>query len=719
MPSEATADATKVRGIVLDALGSYSESLDDTFLDYISSILSDEPQLASDLLELTDAIAPFLLDAAVVPSEEESSAICKKIAEQMEAAGMVKITKKGLKVLSAPVNLSKLTVADKVSAATDWMKPEERGSVVNKDSLAKNEERYQSRKELRNAKEERKKERQSAAIQALNALKDKQNAIMAFNRGPVSNAVGRDIKVENFSLAYGKVELIANADITIVHGRKYGLIGRNGTGKTTLLKHIADREIDIPSHISVLHVEQEIAGTDTSVLQAVLEADVERERLLAEEKKIMAMGDEKTNTSRLTKIYERLDAIDAHSAEARAGAILAGLGFTTEMQDAPTKEFSGGWRMRVSLARALFIQPDLLLLDEPTNHLDLFACLWLENYLASWDKTLVIVSHQRDFLNAVCTDIIHLNNKKLDFYRGNYDSYEKVRNDRLKNQQKQHEAQDKQRKHMQAFIDRFRYNAKRAKMAQSRIKKLERMDIVAEVISDPGVVMQFLEPDPLAPPILQFQDASFGYTPDKILFRNLNLGIDMESRVALVGANGVGKTTLLRLLCGELEPTSGVALRNSKLKFARFSQHFVDQLDLTMSPLEFFMTKYAGVNQQVARAHLGRFGLSGDLALRTINTLSGGQKSRVVFAIISWPKPQVLLLDEPSNHLDIDTVDALTQALNEFQGGVLLVSHDERLISHACDEIWVFEDTEDGEREVKVYDGDFEDYKRQVWNLGQ
>jgi len=719
MPTEVAVDSSKLKGIVVGALGSAKDKLDDTFLNYIVEILADEPQLASDITELTDAIAPFLLDGSVVATEDESNTICKSIVQQMEASGMVPASKKGLKVLSAPVNLSKMSMSERVSAVTDWMKPEERNSVVNKDTLSKNEERYQVRKELLKAKEERKKERQSAAIQALNALRDKQNALMAFNRGAPSTAVGRDIKVENFSLAYGKVELINNADITIVYGRKYGLIGRNGTGKTTFLKHVANRELEIPSHISVLHVEQEIDGTEMTVIQAVLEADIERERLLAEEKKIMAMGDEKTNTTRLTKIYERLDAIDAHSAEARASAILAGLGFTADMQISPTKEFSGGWRMRVSLARALFIQPDLLLLDEPTNHLDLFACLWLENYLISWDKTLIIVSHQRDFLNAVCTDIIHLQTKKLDFYRGNYDAFEKVRNDRLKNQQKQHEAQQTQRKHMQAFIDRFRYNAKRAKMAQSRIKKLERMDIVAEVITDPGVIMEFLEPDPLAPPILQFHDASFGYSPEKILFRNLNIGIDMESRVALVGANGVGKTTLLRLLCGELEPTSGVAFRHGKLKFARFSQHFVDQLDLTMSPLEFFMHKYTGINQQIARAHLGKFGLSGDLALRTINTLSGGQKSRVVFAIISWTKPQVLLLDEPSNHLDIDTVDALTQALNEFQGGVLLVSHDERLISHACDEIWCFDENEDGEKEIKVFDGDFEDYKRQVWATGQ
>jgi len=306
----------------------------------------------------------------------------------------------------------------------------------------------------------------------------------------------------------------------------------------------------------------------------------------------------------------------------------------------------------------------------------------------------------------------------LDYYKGNYDAYERVRNERLKQQQKAHDAQQTQRKHIQAFVDKFRYNAKRAKMAQSRIKKLERMDLIPEVINDPAVVLRFSQPEPLTPPILQFQDVSFGYTPDRILFKNMNLGIDMDSRVALVGPNGVGKTTFLKLLSGELEPTSGRAIRHGKLKFARFSQHFVDQLDLNLSPLEAFMDKYPGQSQQNARAHLGRFGLSGELALRTINTLSGGQKCRVVFAIIAWPNPQILLLDEPSNHLDIDTVDALCQALNEFSGGILMVSHDSRLISHVCEEMWYFDENDDGEREIKLFDGDFDDYKRQVWSQG-
>lgn len=700
-----------LRSILQKCIGG-PKVLDDTIQEYICGVLSDDSYDlgGSDLSELVEALAPFFMDASICDDEAAAAKICENIVADMQKEGYIKTKSKGLQVLSAPVRLAKKI--DDVSASTDWMKPQERISTVNKDALQAVESRYQQRKEKLVQKEERKKMRQNAALAALKTIKDQQTAFI--DREKYNATIGRDIKVEKFGLSYGKLELITCSDLSIIYGRKYGLIGRNGMGKTTLLRHIADREIAIPSNISILHVEQEVNGDETRVIDAVLAADVERDRLLKEEKKLLASGDDST---RLQAIYSRLEAIDAHSAEARASSILAGLGFTSDMQAAPTKEFSGGWRMRIALARALFIQPDLLLLDEPTNHLDLFACLWLENYLINWSKTLIIVSHQRDFLNAVATDIIHLHNKSLEYYRGNYDQYEKLRNERLRQQQKAHDAQQLQRKHIQKFIDKFRYNAKRAKMAQSRIKKLEKMELVPEIIQDPTVTMSFAEPEQLSPPILQFEGVTFGYTPDKLLFKNLDLNIDMESRVALVGANGAGKTTLLRLLCGELEPTEGRAYRHQKLKFARFSQHFVDQLDLTMSPLEYFLFKYPGTNQQQARAHLGSFGLSGELALRTINTLSGGQKCRVVFAIISWPKPQVLLLDEPSNHLDIDTVDALCFALTEFKGGVLLVSHDERLISSVCDDIWYFDENEDGEKTVKSFDGDFDDYKKRVWSM--
>jgi len=404
-----------------------------------------------------------------------------------------------------------------------------------------------------------------------------------------------------------------------------------------------------------------------------------------------------------------LQEIDAHAAESKASVILSGLGFTPEMQKAPTKSFSGGWRMRIALARALFSRPDVLLLDEPTNHLDLYSLLWLEEYLLRWPGTLLMVSHQREFLNVVATDIIHLNNKKLDLYKGNYDAYERIRDDKLKLQQRSFEANQKHRKHMQAFIDRFRYNAKRAALVQSRVKALDRMDVIDEVSKDPTIVLEFPDPEPLTPPILQFRDVTFGHPGQEPLFKDLHLGIDLESRVALVGANGAGKSTLMKLMGGEHEPTSGTCIRHPKLRFAFFSQHFVDQLDLNVSCIDQFLRNYPNIPIQTIRTHLGSFGLSGDTPLRTINTLSGGQKSRLVFAILSWRKPQVLLLDEPTNHLDIETIDALAKAILCFRGGVLIVSHDERLISLACDQIWYLHDNT-----VTVVDGDFEEYRKML-----
>jgi len=367
--------------------------------------------------------------------------------------------------------------------------------------------------------------------------------------------------------------------------------------------------------------------------------------------------------------------------------------------------------MRVALARALFIQPDILLLDEPTNHLDLFATLWLENYLSTWKKTLLIVSHQREFLNNVATDIIHLTQKTLMHYKGNYDNFEKIAGEKLRQQQRKFDAQQAQRKHIQKFIDRFRYNAKRATMAQSRIKTLEKMQLVSEVVEEESVRLIFPDPnDVLSPPILQLVDAGFRYSADQApLFSNLNMSIDMQSRIALVGPNGSGKSTLLKLLSGEINPTSGMVLRNPKLSFAQFSQHFVDQLDLTLSPLEYFHMHNPSMTMQDIRSHLGGFGLSGDLALRTMSALSGGQKSRVVFAMMAKKTPHILLLDEPSNHLDIETIEGLARSLTTYQGGVLLVSHDERLITLICDEIWRIDNGQ-----VIPFEGDFEDYKNKL-----
>jgi ATP-binding cassette subfamily F protein 3 len=517
----------------------------------------------------------------------------------------------------------------------------------------------------------------------------------------------RDVVLNNISVAVGNQELLSDSDFILNCGHRYGLIGKNGVGKTTLLRHFVERDLPgIPLYLQILHIEQEVVGDETTAIDAVLKTDVERIQLLAEEKKILESGSEDAD-ERLTEIYHRMDEIDAHSAESRAAAILNGLQFTSEMQTMKTKDFSGGWRMRIALARALFVEPDILLLDEPTNHLDLAAVLWLENYLTKWKKTLVVVSHARSFLNNVVTDIIHFHEKKLHYYKGDYNTFEKARSDSLKLQHKTFEAQEKQRKHIQQFIDRFRYKTSTAQMVQSRIKMLEKMEFVAAVAEDPTFSFAIPSPEPEAPPYLQSVDVTFGFSENKILFKKLNFNLDMDSRIALVGPNGAGKTTFLNVLCGDLKPLDGYTNLNRKIRIARFTQHHTDQLDMRMTPLEYMQAKYPKADPQAIRGHLGGLGLSGTLATQPIYTLSGGQKSRVSFAELTYNKPHLLLMDEPTNHLDIDSVDALIQALNEYRGGVLIISHDEHLIKTVCDEIWVC-----AGGDLKKFEGTFDDYKK-------
>ncbi|CAK9310878.1 unnamed protein product [Citrullus colocynthis] len=698
--------------VVHEVLGQRTQDVDQPIIDYIVNVLADEDfEFGEDGEGAFDALGELLVGAGCVSDFAECRTVCSKISEKFGKHGLVK-TKPTVRSLVTPMRMNEGMDEEEV--------PKKKPEVTDGPVLT---ERDRLKLERRKRKEERQREAQYQVHLAEMEAARAGMPVVCVNHDSGTGPAVKDIHMENFNISVGGRDLIVDGTVTLSFGRHYGLIGRNGTGKTTFLRYMAMHAIDgIPKNCQILHVEQEVVGDDTSALQCVLNSDIERTQLLAEEARLQALqreaefDDGKSNAAidkdgtaqRLEEIYKRLEFIDAYSAEARAASILAGLSFSPDMQRKATKTFSGGWRMRIALARALFIEPDLLLLDEPTNHLDLHAVLWLESYLVKWPKTFIVVSHAREFLNTVVTDILHLQGQKLTTYKGNYDTFERTREEQLKNQQKAFEANERTRSHMQSFIDKFRYNAKRASLVQSRIKALERIGHVDEVINDPDYKFEFPTPDDRpGPPIISFSDASFGYPGGPILFKNLNFGIDLDSRIAMVGPNGIGKSTILKLIAGELQPTSGTVFRSAKVRIAVFSQHHVDGLDLSSNPLLYMMRCFPGVPEQKLRAHLGSFGVTGNLALQPMYTLSGGQKSRVAFAKITFKKPHIILLDEPSNHLDLDAVEALIQGLVLFQGGILMVSHDEHLISGSVEELWAV-----SEGKVNPFRGTFQDYKK-------
>lgn len=551
-----------------------------------------------------------------------------------------------------------------------------------------------------------------------------------------SNAQGqqksKDIKLDGVDVSIGGLRILSDTSLTLAYGRRYGLVGQNGIGKSTLLRALARRELAIPTHISILHVEQEITGDDTPALQAVLDADVWRKHLLAEQVKITkqlaaieeersSMADTSTDAERLDREREGLDQtlgdiqaklaeMESDKAEPRAASILAGLGFSPERQQFATKTFSGGWRMRLALARALFCEPDLLLLDEPSNMLDVPSVTFLGNYLQTYPSTVLVVSHDRAFLNEVATDIIHQHSERLDYYKGaNFESFYATKEERRKTAKREYENQMVQRAHLQAFIDKFRYNAAKSSEAQSRIKKLEKMPVLEAPESEYTVHFRFPDVEKLSPPIVQMSGVSFGYSKDTPLLRNVDLDVQLDSRIGIVGPNGAGKTTVLKLLTGRLSPTTGLVSQNPRLRVGFFAQHHVDALDLTTSAVSFMAKNYPGKQDEEYRRHLGAFGITGTTSLQKMALLSGGQKSRVAFACLSLTNPHILVLDEPSNHLDIEAMDALSNALKEYKGGVLMVSHDVTMLQNVCTSLWVC----DGGT-VEKFAGDVQAYKKRI-----
>lgn len=542
----------------------------------------------------------------------------------------------------------------------------------------------------------------------------------------------KDIKLDNIDVSIGANRILTDTTLTLAYGRRYGLVGNNGVGKSTLLRALSRREVAIPTHISILHVEQEIMGDDTPALQAVLDADVWRKVLLREQDELTnklaelevqraPLADTSADAARLdleketmdTKLGDvqaKLSEMESDKAESRAASILAGLGFSPERQQYATKTFSGGWRMRLALARALFCEPDLLLLDEPSNMLDVPSITFLSNYLQDYPSTVLVVSHDRAFLNEVATDIIHQHSQRLDYYRGaNFESFYATREERKKTAKREYEKQMAERAHLQAFIDKFRYNAAKSSEAQSRIKKLEKMPVLEPPEKEYDVKFQFPEVEKLSPPIIQMSEVSFGYTVDKPLLRNVDLDVQLDSRIGIVGPNGAGKTTVLQLLIGKLSASKGIVTSHPRLRIGFFAQHHVDSLDLTMSAVSFMAKAYPGKTDEEYRRQLGAFGITGTTGLQKMAQLSGGQKSRVAFACLALTQPHILVLDEPSNHLDIEAMDALSEALNEFQGGVLMVSHDVTMLQNVCTSLWVC----DGGT-VEKFDGNVQQYKKKI-----
>ncbi|XP_015993464.2 ATP-binding cassette sub-family F member 3 isoform X1 [Rousettus aegyptiacus] len=676
-----------------EILRSEFPEIDGQVFDYVTGVLHSGSADFESVDDLVEAVGELLQEVSGDSKDDAGiRAVCQRMYNTLRLAEPQSQGNSQV-LLDAPIQLSKITENYDCGTNLPGLLKREQSSTVNAKKLEKAEARLKAKQEKRSEKDTLKTSSplvlEEASASQAGSRKESRLESSGKNKS-------YDVRIENFDVSFGDRVLLAGADVNLAWGRRYGLVGRNGLGKTTLLKMLATRSLRVPAHISLLHVEQEVAGDDTPALQSVLESDTVREDLLRQERELsaqIAAGRAKgSEAAQLAEIYAKLEEIEADKAPARASVILAGLGFTPKMQQQPTREFSGGWRMRLALARALFARPDLLLLDEPTNMLDVRAILWLENYLQTWPSTILVISHDRNFLNAIATDIIHLHSQRLDGYRGDFETFIKSKQERLLNQQREYEAQQQYRQHIQVFIDRFRYNANRASQVQSKLKMLEKLPELKPVDKELEVVMKFPDGfEKFSPPILQLDEVDFYYDPKHVIFSRLSVSADLESRICVVGENGAGKSTMLKLLMGDLTPVQGIRHAHRNLKIGYFSQHHVEQLDLNVSAVELLARKFPGRPEEEYRHQLGRYGISGELAMRPVASLSGGQKSRVAFAQMTMPCPNFYILDEPTNHLDMETIEALGRALNNFRGGVILVSHDERFIQLVCQELWVCE----------------------------
>jgi ATP-binding cassette subfamily F protein 3 len=525
---------------------------------------------------------------------------------------------------------------------------------------------------------------------------------------------GAMISISDLSTRIAGRLLLDKANVTLPSGTKAGLVGRNGAGKSTLFKVITgdhgaeSGSVSIPKNARIGQVAQEAPGTEDSLIEIVMAADKERAALMLE-------SETATDPERIADIQMRLVDIDAHSAEARASSILAGLGFNQEAQLRPASSFSGGWRMRVALASVLFAEPDLLLLDEPTNYLDLEGTLWLEDYIRRYPYTVIIISHDRDLLNNAVNAIVHLDQKKLTFYRGGYDQFvrQKAENDEL--QTKAKVKNDAARKHLQSFIDRFKAKASKAKQAQSRVKALERMGTVSSVIEDHVQPITFPEPAKQpASPIIAIDGGSVGYEPGNPILKGINLRIDNDDRIALLGSNGNGKSTFAKFISGRLAPETGDLRIAPSLKIGFFAQHQMDDLVPEESAVEHMRKLMPQAPEAKVRARVAQMGLATEKMATAAKDLSGGEKARLLMGLAAFHAPNLLILDEPTNHLDIDSRRALIEALNDYDGAVILISHDRYLIEATVDRLWLVNNGT-----VTTFEGDMDEYRDLVVSSGK